>query len=147
MEDDPLLLPGDAAAGGGPLLCKPDPTANRNIPRLLPEEGLHKALLLCPGKPEGSGLCHHGVYLGLLWALEPDRLSPAHVGTEEEGWVLGKATAIERLASGVPLHTSFLPRLLAFGRVSTAVLGTGGCRVPSDMALMLVGSQPRQVVT
>ncbi|XP_046937408.1 CMRF35-like molecule 1 isoform X2 [Lynx rufus] len=51
---------GDAAAGGGPLLCKPDPTANRNLPRLLPEEGLHKALLLCPGKPAGSGLCHHG---------------------------------------------------------------------------------------
>ncbi|XP_078294305.1 CMRF35-like molecule 1 isoform X1 [Panthera onca] len=52
---------GDAAAGGGPLLCKPDPTANRNLPRLLPEEGLHKALLLCPGKPAGSGLCHHGL--------------------------------------------------------------------------------------
>uniref|UniRef100_A0A8C9K1L4 CD300 molecule like family member f n=1 Tax=Panthera tigris altaica TaxID=74533 RepID=A0A8C9K1L4_PANTA len=48
-DDDQLPLPDDAAAGGGPLLCKPDPTANRNLPRLLPEEGLHKALLLCPG--------------------------------------------------------------------------------------------------
>lgn len=97
-----LPLPGAPAPRGGPLLCKPEPPVNRNLPGLLPGEGLLRALLLCPGKPAGRGLCHHGVYMGLLWALEPDRISPAHVGTEEEGWVLGKVTAIERLACRVP---------------------------------------------
>ncbi|XP_074245024.1 CMRF35-like molecule 1 isoform X2 [Saimiri boliviensis] len=38
-------VPGTAAPGERPLLCKPDPAAD---PRL-PQKGHHKALLLCPG--------------------------------------------------------------------------------------------------
>uniref|UniRef100_A0A8C0M619 Immunoglobulin domain-containing protein n=1 Tax=Canis lupus familiaris TaxID=9615 RepID=A0A8C0M619_CANLF len=40
---------GAPAPGGGPLLCKPDPAANPNLPQLFQEEGLCKALPLCPG--------------------------------------------------------------------------------------------------
>ncbi|XP_011829673.1 PREDICTED: CMRF35-like molecule 1 isoform X7 [Mandrillus leucophaeus] len=36
---------GTAAPGGRPLLCRPDPAADHN----LPTKGYHEALLLCPG--------------------------------------------------------------------------------------------------
>ncbi|XP_050620375.1 CMRF35-like molecule 1 isoform X7 [Macaca thibetana thibetana] len=36
---------GAAAPGGRPLLCRPDPAADQN----LPTKGYHEALLLCPG--------------------------------------------------------------------------------------------------
>ncbi|XP_009189452.1 CMRF35-like molecule 1 isoform X8 [Papio anubis] len=36
---------GTAAPGGRPLLCRPDPAADQN----LPTKGYHEALLLCPG--------------------------------------------------------------------------------------------------
>lgn len=38
-------VPGTAAPGGRPLLCRPDPAADQN----LPTKGYHEALLLCPG--------------------------------------------------------------------------------------------------
>ncbi|KAL2764692.1 CMRF35-like molecule 1 isoform 6, partial [Daubentonia madagascariensis] len=38
---------GATAPGGRTLLCKPDPAAGRELPHLLPEKGIHEALLLC----------------------------------------------------------------------------------------------------
>ncbi|XP_058417510.1 CMRF35-like molecule 1 isoform X7 [Diceros bicornis minor] len=49
-----------AAPGERPLLCKPDPAADRNLSPPLPEEVLQKAQFLCPGGPGGSGIRHHG---------------------------------------------------------------------------------------
>uniref|UniRef100_A0A2K6LBH4 CD300 molecule like family member f n=1 Tax=Rhinopithecus bieti TaxID=61621 RepID=A0A2K6LBH4_RHIBE len=40
-----VLRAGTAAPGGRPLLCRPDPAADQN----LPTKGYHEALLLCPG--------------------------------------------------------------------------------------------------
>lgn len=70
-EEKPVLpLPGAPAPGGQRLLCQPALEADRNVAQLPQEEGPHTTLLLCPGRPGGGGVHHHGGYLvGLLWAL------------------------------------------------------------------------------
>lgn len=138
VEEEPeFSLLCSSALGERPLLRKPEPAGAQLW--LFPEEGLHPALLLCPGPPQGCGVCYHGTFLvRLLWALTRPAIAPplgmgflrpmGEVGTRQPP----KALPAEHL------------RVLAFGSPSMLGLSPGRLRIWSDTVLMLGQGRPRR---